>query len=155
MRIVQELSLLPLLAKSQANYFVGFLKNRQENFIMVLSLQGPDAHFFGKDLQIRLSTWQFTSAEKIHLALLDLNKECRLKKLQLNFALSLKVGKKIILACQGGSILLKRDQQLKELISSQSEISMLVGQYIENDQFVLIAGNYQLGKVIVEKNRNY
>ncbi len=32
---------------------------------------------------------------------------------------------------------------------------MLVGQYIENDQFVLIAGNYQLGKVIVEKNRNY
>jgi hypothetical protein len=50
---------------------------------------------------------------------------------------------------------LKRDQQLKELISSQSEISMLVGQYIENDQFVLIAGNYQLGKVIVEKNRNY
>jgi len=155
MRIVQELSLLPLLAKSQANYFVGFLKNRQENFIMVLSLQGPDAQFFGKDLQIRLSTWQFTSAEKIHLALLDLNKECRLKKLQLNFALSLKVGKKIILACQGGSILLKRDQQLKELISSQSEISMLVGQYIENDQFVLIAGNYQLGKVIVEKNRNY
>ena len=155
MRIVQELSLLPLLAKSQANYFVGFLKNRQENFIMVLSLQGPDAQFFGKDLQIRLSTWQFTSAEKIHLALLDLNKECRLKKLQLNFALSLKVGKKIILACQGGSILLKRDQQLRELISSQSEISMLVGQYIENDQFVLIAGNYQLGKVIVEKNRNY
>lgn len=48
MRIVQELSLLPLLAKSQANYFVGFLKNRQENFIMVLSLQGPDAQFLVK-----------------------------------------------------------------------------------------------------------
>lgn len=155
MRIVQELILLPLLAKSQAHYFVGFLKNRQENLIMVLSLQGPDAHFFGKDLQMRLSNWQFNSAEKIHLALLDLNKECRLKKLQLNFALSLKVGKKIILACQGGSILLKRHQQLKELISSRSEINMLIGQYIEDDQFLLIAGNHQLGQVIIEKNRNY
>lgn len=155
MRIVQELILLPLLAKSQAHYFVGFLKNRQENLMMVLSLQGPDAHFFGKDLQMRLSNWQFNSAEKIHLALLDLNKECRLKKLQLNFALSLKVGKKIILACQGGSILLKRHQQLKELISSRSEINMLIGQYIEDDQFLLIAGNHQLGQVIIEKNRNY
>lgn len=152
---MQELILLPLLAKSQAHYFVGFLKNRQENFIMVFSLQGPDAHFFGKDLQMRLSDWQFHSAEKLHLALLDLNKECRLKKLQLNFALSLKMSKKIILACQGGSVLLKRHQQLKELVSSQSEIGMLIGQFIEDDQFLLIAGNHQLGQVIIEKNRNH
>jgi hypothetical protein len=155
MKLVQELILLPLLAKSQAHYFVGFLNNRQENIIMVFSLQGPNAHFFGKDLQMRLSNWQFHSAEKLHLALLDLNKECRLKKLQLNFSLTLRTKKNIILACQGGSILLKRHQQLKQLISSQSEINMLIGQYMENDQFLLIAGDQQLGQVIIEKNRNH
>jgi hypothetical protein len=113
---------------------------------MVLSLQGPDAQFFGKDLQIRLSTWQFTSAEKIHLALLDLNKECRLKKLQLNFALSLKVGKKIILACQGGSILLRRDQQ-REVISSQCEISGCWAIY-RNAPIWFVDGHLSMGKVL-------
>jgi len=155
MRTVQELILLPLLAKSQAHYFVGFLNNRQDNLIMAFSLQGQDAHFFGKDLQIKISNWQFNSAEKLHLALLDLNKECRLNKLQLNFALSLRIGKQIILACQRGSILLKRQEQIKDLLKSQSEISMLIGQYLENDQFLLIAGNNQLGQVVLEKSRSH
>lgn len=152
---MQELILLPLLAKSQAHYFVGFLNNRQRNLIMLFALQGPDAHFFGKDLQTKISNWQFNSAEKIHVALLDLNKDCRLNKLQLNFALSLRVNKKIILACQGGSILLKRNQQIKELLKSQSEINMLVGQYFDDDQFLLIAGNHQLGQVVLEKSRSH
>ncbi len=152
---MQELILFPLLAKSQAHYFVGFLNNRQENLIMAFSLQGPNAHFFGKDLQVKISSWQFNKAEKLHIALLDLNKECRLNKLQLNFALSLKLDQKIILACQGGSILLKRHQQIKELLTSRSEINMLIGQYFDGDQLLLIAGNYQLGQVVLEKSRSH
>ena len=152
---MQELILLPLLAKAQAHYFVGFLNNRQGNLIIIFSLQGPDAHFFGKDLQLKMTAWNFTNPEKLHLALLDLNKECRLNKLQLNFALSLKLNKNLIIACQGGSILLKRKQQLKQLLTSQSEINMLVGQYTEEDQLLLIAGNPQLGQVVLEKSRGH
>ncbi|NLG06580.1 MAG: hypothetical protein GX559_02685 [Candidatus Pacebacteria bacterium] len=149
---MQELVLFPLLAKSQAHYFVAAFYNKQENLIVAFSLQGPDAHFFGKDLQLKMFNWQFKGAEELHLALLDLNKECRLNKLQLNFAISLKLHKQLILVCQGGSILLKRHQQLKELLSSQHEIQMVVGQYAENDQLLLIAGNHLLGQVILEKS---
>lgn len=151
---MQELVLLPLLAKSQAHYFVAAFNNRQENLIIAFSLQGQDAHFFGKDLQLKMANWQINNAEKLHLALLDLNKECRLNKLQLNFAISLKLNKQLILVCQGGSILLKRHQQIKELLKSQNEINMVVGQYFDDDQLLLIAGNQSLGQVVVEKNRN-
>lgn len=151
---MQELVLLPLLAKSQAHYFVAAFNNRQENLIIAFSLQGQDAHFFGKDLQLKMANWQINNAEKLHLALLDLNKECRLNKLQLNFAISLKLNKQLILVCQGGSILLKRHQQIKELLKSQNEINMVVGQYFDDDQLLLIAGNQSLGQVVIEKNRN-
>jgi hypothetical protein len=155
MSLVQELVLLPLLAQSKAHYFVTHVSNRQKNFIIAFSLTGPDAHFFGKDYQLKMMSWQFKKAEKLHLALLDLNKDCRLKKLKLNFAATLKINKKIVLTCQGGSILLKRNEQLKELLNSENEIKMLAGQYLENDQFLLIAGNEQLGQVILEKSHNY
>jgi hypothetical protein len=153
-RLVQELILSSLLSKSQAHHFVATFNNRQENLIIALSLSGQDAHFFGKDLQLKISNWQFTSAQELHLALLDLNKECRLKKLQLNFAITLKTNKQLILSCQGGSILLKRQNQIKQLLHSQAEILMLIGQYLAEDQLILIAGNLKLGQVILEKSRN-
>ncbi len=152
--LVQELLLSPLLSKSQAHHFVASLSNRQENLVIAYSLSGPDAHFFGKDLELKMSNWQFTKAQELHLALLDLNKECRLRKLQLNFAMSLKIDKQLILSCQGGSILLKREKQVKELLKSQAEILMLVGQYLEGDQLLLIAGNLELGQIILEKSRS-
>jgi len=151
---VQELVLSPLLSKSQAHHFVASLNNRQENLIIAFSLEGPDAHFFGKDLQLKMANWQFKKAQELHLALLDLNKECRLRKLQLSFAITLKIDQQLILSCQGGSILLKRQNQVKELLASQAEILMLVGQYSESDQLLLIAGNLELGQVIVEKSRS-
>lgn len=151
---MQELVLSSLLSKSQAHHFVAFLNNRQENLIIAFSLEGPDAHFFGKDLQLKMANWQFKKAQELHLALLDLNKECRLRKLQLSFAITLKIDKQLILSCQGGSVLLKRQNQVKELLSSQAEILMLVGQYFEDDQLLLIAGNLELGQVIVEKSRS-
>jgi hypothetical protein len=151
---VQELILSPLLSKSQAHYFVATFNNRQENLVIAFSLKGPDAHFFGKDLQLKMADWQFENAQELHLALLDLNKECRLKKLQLNFAITLKIAQQLILSCQGGSILLKRQNQVKELLHSQVEILMLIGQYLEEDQLLLIAGNLELGQVILEKNRS-
>ncbi len=151
---MQELVLSPLLSKSQAHHFVASLNNRQENLIIAFSLEGPDAHFFGKDLQLKMANWQFKKAQELHLALLDLNKECRLRKLQLSFAITLKIDQQLILSCQGGSILLKRQNQVKELLASQAEILMLVGQYSESDQLLLIAGNLELGQVIVEKSRS-
>ena len=136
-----ELKLVSFLNSPRVNTFSAVITNRQKNLVMTLAISGPEAHFFGRDLEFKINAWEIANPEKLHLQLLDLNKECRLKKIQLNFTLSLKLDSQLILACQGGQIMLERQKQIKNLLNSQNELGMLVGNYQVADQLLLLAGD--------------
>lgn len=141
-----ELQLFSFLNSPRINTFSAVITNRQQNLVMALAISGPEAHFFGRDLEFKINTWQINSPEELHLQLLDLNKDCRLKKIQLHFALNLKLASQLVLACQGGQIMLERQKQIKKLLSSQNELGMLVGSYQTADQLLLLAGDNPYAK---------
>ena len=138
-----ELQYQAYLASAQVNTFTQVLFNRQQSLVMALSLRGPDAQFLGKDWLLQINSWQIESAQQLHAQLLDLIKNCRLQKLDIQLALAWKNQEQLVLATNQGQIYLQRQGQLKKILESNKPLEMLIGQWHSDDQLLLLAGDGQ------------
>ena len=148
-----ELQYQAYLASAQVNTFTQVLFNRQQSLVMAFSLRGPDAQFLGKDWLLQINSWQIESAQQLHAQLLDLIKNCRLQKLDIQLALAWKNQEQLVLATNQGQIYLQRQGQLKKILESKKPLEMLIGQLHDDDQLLLLAGDgQQLEKNIAHLN---
>ncbi|GEM_PF-929642 len=112
--------------------------NQDKSLVITFLLKGQNATSFSKDLLADFLTWQINSPEQLHQKILDLLSFVRQKQLEIEFALSLLGEKNIIFACYDGAIILKRNGQSKKILDGQQEIKIIVGNFKDNDQIILI-----------------
>lgn len=112
--------------------------NQDKSLVITFLLKGQNATSFSKDLLADFLTWQINSPEQLHQKILDLLSFVRQKQLEIEFALSLLGEKNIIFACYDGAIILKRNGQSKKILDGQQEIKIIVGNFKDDDQIILI-----------------
>jgi hypothetical protein len=138
MNLVKKAIFIPILGQTQFHNYANVLSNQAQNLVLAFSLRGKNASSFGKEVSKKIEDWQADSAQKLHQYILDLLKFCRDENLEIEFAVSLLLEKKIIFATFSSQIILKRNGQAKTIISSDNEIALIVGSLLNDDQIVLI-----------------
>lgn len=112
--------------------------NQDKSLLITFLLKGQNATSFSKDLITEFLTWQINTPEQLHQKILDLLSSVRQKQLEIEFALSLLGEENIIFACYEGAIILKRNGQSRKILDSQQEIKIIVGNFKDNDQIILM-----------------
>lgn len=134
---MKEAHFVSILAYPRLDACTQALVNQDKQLTIAFSLKGENATDFCKDLSGELQNWQITSPEQLHQQILDLLSFTRTKNLELEFALSLLTGEKVIFATYSGMIILKRNGQVRKILASDKEIKIIVGNFKDNDQIIL------------------
>lgn len=135
---VKEAQFVSVLAHPRLDFCSEVVTNQDKQLTIAYSLKGQNATSFCKDLANTFSTWQVTTPEQLHQKILDLLVFTRQEKLELEFALSLLREEQIILATYSGQVILKRNQQVRKILSSLNEIKIVTGSFKDHDQIILI-----------------
>jgi len=135
---VKEAHFVSILTHPRLDVCAQTAHNQDKSLVITFLLKGQNATSFSKDLLADFLTWQINSPEQLHQKILDLLSFVRQKQLEIEFALSLLGEKNIIFACYDGAIILKRNGQSKKILDGQQEIKIIVGNFKDNDQIILI-----------------
>lgn len=135
---MKEAQFVSVLAHPRLDFCSEVVTNQDKQLTIAYSLKGQNATSFCKDLANTFSAWQITAPEQLHQKILDLLAFTRQEKLELEFALSLLREEQIIFATYSGQVILKRNQQVKKILSSLNEIKIVTGLFKDNDQIILI-----------------
>ena len=135
---MKEAQFVSILAHPRLDFCSEVVTNQNKQLTIAYSLKGQNATSFCKDLANNFSAWQVATPEQLHQKILDLLVFTRQEKLELEFALSLLREEQIIFATYSGQVILKRNQQVRKILSSLNEIKIVTGSFKENDQIILI-----------------
>lgn len=135
---MKEAHFVSILTHPRLDVCAQTAQNQDKSLVITFLLKGQNATSFSKDLLADFLTWQINSPEQLHQKILDLLSFVRQKQLEIEFALSLIGEKNIIFACYDGAIILKRNGQSKKILDGQQEIKIIVGNFKDNDQIILI-----------------
>lgn len=145
---MKEAQFVSILAHPRLDSCSEVVINQDKQLTVAYSLKGQSATSFCKDLASEFLAWQINNPEQLHQKILDLLVSTRQKELEIEFALSLLCGEKIIFATYSGQVILKRHEQAKKILSSLKEVKIVTGSLREDDQIVLIN---QSGSVLSEE----
>lgn len=135
---MKEAHFVSILAHPRLESCSDAVSSQDKQLVIAFSIKGQNATGFCKDLTDEFSTWQIDNPEQLHQKILDLLSFTRQKKLELEFSLSLLVPEKIIFAAYSGEVILKRNGQVRKILESTKEIKIIVGNFKDNDQIILI-----------------
>jgi len=135
---VKEAQFVSVLAHPRLDFCSEVVTNQDKQLTIAYSLKGQNATSFCKDLANTFSAWQIATPEQLHQKILDLLVFTRQEKLELEFALSLLREEQIIFATYSGQVILKRNQQVRKILSSLNEIKIVTGSFKDHDQIILI-----------------
>lgn len=135
---MKEAHFISILTHPRLDVCAQTAHNQNKSLVITFLLKGQNATSFSKDLLTEFLTWEVNSPEQLHQKILDLLSFVRQKQLEIEFALSLLGDEKIIFACYSGAIILKRNQQSKKILESQQEIKIIVGNFKDQDQIILL-----------------
>jgi hypothetical protein len=135
---VKEAHFVSILAHPRLESCSDAVSSQDKQLVIAFSIKGQNATGFCKDLTDEFSSWQVSNPEQLHQKILDLLSFTRQKRLELEFALSLLTPEKIIFATYSGEVILKRNGQVRKILESNKEIKIIVGNFKDNDQIVLI-----------------
>lgn len=135
---MKEAHFVSILAHPRLESCSDAVSSQDKQLVIAFSIKGQNATGFCKDLTDEFFTWQIDNPEQLHQKILDLLSFTRQKKLELEFSLSLLVPEKIIFAAYSGEVILKRNGQVRKILESTKEIKIIVGNFKDNDQIILI-----------------
>lgn len=135
---MKEAHFVSILAYPRLDSCCEAVSSQDKQLVIAFSINGQNATGLCKDLTDEFASWQVNNPEQLHQKILDLLSFTRQKKLELEFSLSLLVGEKIIFATYSGEVILKRNGQVRKILESTKEIKIIVGNFKDNDQIVLI-----------------
>jgi hypothetical protein len=135
---VKEAHFVSILAHPRLDSCSQTVSSQDKQLVITFCVKGQNATGFSKDLSDEFANWQIENPEQLHQKILDLLSFTRQKKLELEFSLSLLGSSKIIFASYSGGIILKRNGQVRKILQSNKEIKIIVGNFKDNDQIILL-----------------
>lgn len=127
----------PITGLSQVNGWAHVITHPSRLFTCVLSVSGKSANSVGKTLAEQVSHFRVTNSSELHNALLDLLQRARQEECRLQLACILFTEEKNILATHSGSVFLRRNHRIGEILSSEGELRIIEGSRVTDDVFVL------------------
>ncbi len=138
MDLVKEAHFVSISAHPRLDSCSETVSNQTKQLIIAFSIRGQNSTSFCKDLTDEFASWQIENPEQLHQKILDLLSFTRQKRLEIEFSLSLLSGESIIFATYSGEVVLKRNGQVRKILESTKEIKIIVGNFKDNDQIILI-----------------
>jgi len=105
--------------------------------ILVYAISGKHAGNVGRDISEKVSDFYFYDAEQLHDFLQQLVNYAHTNDCKIYFAGAVLGREKSIFATYGGSVFLKRGDKSGRILTSDYEVKIVEGNYIDDDVFVL------------------
>ena len=136
---MSNLQVTPITGLPQVDGWSQVISNPSGSLFCVLGVQGQNANSVGKNLSELLLNSSANSSSELHNLLLDLLQRAREELCQIQCAcLILTPEKKIIIAAQKGSVFLKRQEKVGEILISDGSLEMIEGNFKNGDIFALV-----------------
>lgn len=111
--------------------------NSSKSFVCVFAVEGDNANNFGRDLAEKILDLNPESSSELHQNLLDILSNARKANLKLQLACGLFLDNKGVFATHNGNILLKRNGQIGQIISSTTDLKIIEGKPLDTDIYVM------------------
>ncbi len=105
--------------------------------IFVYSISGKHAGNVGRDINEKISDFYFYDVEQFHDFLSQLIQFVHSNECKIYFSCAALSKTKSVFATYGGTVFLKRGEKSGKIITSEFEIKLIEGNYVETDTFVL------------------
>ena len=105
--------------------------------VLVYAISGKHAGNVGRDISAKVSDFYFYDVEQLHEFLQQLVNFAHSQECKIFFSCAVLGKSKSIFATYGGSIFLKRSEKSGKILTSDFEVKVVEGTYVENDIFVL------------------
>lgn len=141
----------PIIGYPKLNEWAGVACNQSGNFVCAFAVSGEGANNLGKDISDQLKQFEPRGAQDLHQGLLDLLAQVRKANNSIQFACSLAGPEKIVFGSFGGTIIIKKDQHVRELIGGSDQLQLIEGR--RNELLVVMATDASEEYVAEIKNR--
>lgn len=125
--------------------------------ILVFAISGKHAGNIGRDISEKISDFYFYDVEQLHDFLNQLVEFSHAQECKIYFSCAVLGKNKSVFATYGGSVFLKRNEKSGKILTSEVEIKIVEGSYVENDVFVLttLQADQFLNEVQLKFNQGY
>jgi len=135
---VSKFQLTPVTGLPQVNGWSQAISHPSGSLFCVLAVQGQNANSIGKNLTEFLLSKEINNSATLHNVLLDLLQKAREELCKVQLAcLIISSENRVIAATHKGSIFLKRNEKIGEIIFSDGDLKIIEGSFQKNDVFAL------------------
>jgi len=135
---VSNLQVTPITGLPQVNSWAQVVSHPSRLLTCVISVSGKNANSVGKTLTEQVTHFQISDSAQLHNDLLDLLQRARSEECQLQLAAVLFADSKSAAATNSGSVFLKRNHRIGEILTSDGELKIVEGTRQTEDVFVLV-----------------
>lgn len=133
---MSKFQLTPVTGLPQVDGWSQVISHPSGSFFCVLAVQGQNANSIGKNLTEFLLSQEITNSASLHHVLLDLLQKARTELCKIQLAcLTIDEKNKVIAATHSGSVLLKRNGKIGEILFSTGELKIIEGVLQNGDIF--------------------
>lgn len=133
---MSKFQLTPVTGLPQVDGWAQVISHPSGSFFCVLAVQGQNANSIGKNLTEFLLSQEITNSASLHHVLLDLLQKARTELCKIQLAcLTIDEKNKVIAATHSGSVLLKRNGKIGEILFSTGELKIIEGVLQNGDIF--------------------
>lgn len=127
----------PITGLPQVNGWAHVVTHPSRLLTCVFSVNGKNANSVGKTLAEHISHFRVSTSAELHNALLDILQSARREDCHLQLACMVVTEERNIIAAYSGSVFLKRNQRIGQILTSENELKIIEGDRVEDDIFVL------------------
>lgn len=127
----------PIIGYPKLNEWAGVARNQSGSFVCVFALSGNGANNLGKDITDQFKQFEPQNAQDLHQGLLDLLAQVRKASATIQFACALVGPIKMVFGSFGGTIIIKKQGQIRELIGGSDQLQLIEGK--RNELLVVMA----------------
>ncbi|MFZ5438204.1 MAG: hypothetical protein ACOZAK_04090 [Patescibacteria group bacterium] len=133
---MSKFQLTPVTGLPQVDGWAQVISHPSGSFFCVLAVQGQNANSIGKNLTEFLLSQEINTSASLHHVLLDLLQKARAELCKIQLAcLTIGEKNKVIAATHSGSVLLKRNGKIGEILFSTGELKIIEGVLQDGDLF--------------------
>jgi hypothetical protein len=135
---VSKFQLTPVTGLPQVNGWSQAISHPSGSLFCVLAVEGQNANSIGKNLTEFLLSKEINNSATLHNVLLDLLQKAREELCKVQLAcLVISSESRVIAATHKGSVCLKRNEKVGEILFSDGDLKIIEGSFQENDVFSL------------------
>ncbi|MFH2118211.1 MAG: hypothetical protein ABII10_00515 [Candidatus Paceibacterota bacterium] len=127
----------PITGLPQVNGWAQVITHPSRVLTCVLSVIGKNANSVGKTLAEQITHFKIIDSAQLHNDLLDLLQSARREDCSLQLACILQNEDRNVIATHGGSVFLRRQNRVGEILTSEGNLKIIEGSRVSDDLFVL------------------